>query len=39
MASDRIGKKSANLVGVPPFEIVEVTTDFLLEQETVAENI
>ena len=39
MASDRIGKKSANLVGVPPFEIVEVTTDFLLQQETVAENI
>ena len=39
MASDRIGKKSAELVGVPPFEIVEVTTDFILEQETVAENI
>ena len=39
MASDRIGKKSAKLVAVPPFEIVEVTTDFILEQEVVKENI
>mgnify|MGYP003118083991 FL=1 len=39
MASDRIGKKSAKLVAVPPFEIVKVTTDFILEQEVVKENI
>ena len=39
MASDRIGKKSARLVAVPPFEIVDTTTDFLLKQPTVKENI
>lgn len=39
MASDRIGQKSANLVAVPPFEIRAVTTNFLLEQPQVAENI
>ena len=39
MASDRIGQKSAKLVGVPPFEIRQVTTDFMLSQPQVAENI
>ena len=39
MASDRIGKKSANLVAVPPFERVSVSTNHLLEQKVVAENI
>ena len=39
MASDRIGKKSAKLVAVPPFEIRAVTTDFILQQPTVKENI
>ena len=39
MASDRIGRKSARLVAVPPFEIREVTTDFILKQETVSKNI
>ena len=39
MASDRIGQKAAELVGVPPFEIRQVTTDFMLEQPQVAENI
>jgi len=39
MASDRIGKKSANLVGVPPFEVRKVTTDFLLQKEEVKNNI
>jgi len=39
VASDRIGNKSAELVGVPPFEIRQVTTDFMLEQPQVAENI
>ena len=39
MASDRIGEKSANLVGVPPFEVRQVTTDFMLSQPQVAENI
>ena len=39
MASDRIGQKSAELVGVPPFEIRQVTTDFMLEQPQIAENI
>ena len=39
MASDRIGKKSAKLVGVPPFEIVKVSTDFMLEQPQVIDNI
>ena len=39
MASDRIGKKSAKLVGVPPFEIVSVSTDFILEQPQVINNI
>ena len=39
MASDRIGQKSANLVAVPPFEIRQVTTDFMLSQPQVEENI
>ena len=39
MVSDRIGKKSANLVAVPPFEVRKVTTSFILKQETVKENI
>ena len=39
MASDRIGQKAAELVGVPPFEIRQVTTDFMLELPQVAENI
>jgi hypothetical protein len=39
VASDRIGQKSAELVGVPPFEIRVVTTDFLLEQPQVSQNI
>ena len=39
MASDRIGEKAANLVAVPPFEIQTVSTDFLLEQPQVSENI
>ena len=39
MASDRIGKTSARLVGVPPFEIVVVSTDFMLEQSQVKDNI
>jgi hypothetical protein len=39
MASDRIGKKAANLVAVPPFEVRAVTTNFVLSQPTVAENI
>ena len=39
MASDRIGKKSAKLVAVPPFEIVTVSTDFMLEQPQVKSNI
>ena len=39
MVSDRIGIKSANLVAQPPFEIRKVSTNFILGQETVAENI
>ena len=39
MASDRIGKKAAKLVAVPPFEIQTVSTDFLLKQPQVSENI
>ena len=39
MASDRIGLKSANLVAVPPFEVRAVTTDFILQQPTVKQNI
>ena len=39
MVSDRIGMKSANLVAQPPFEIRKVSTNFILGQETVAENI
>ena len=39
MASDRIGKTAANLVAVPPFEIRKVTTNFILNQETVKKNI
>ena len=39
MASDRIGKTAANLVAVPPFEVRKVTTNFVLNQETVRKNI
>ena len=39
MASDRIGQKSASLVDVPPFEVRAITTNFILSQPTVAENI
>ena len=39
MASDRIGEKSAKLVAVPPFEIVTVSTNFMLEQPQVKSNI
>ena len=39
MASDRIGVKSAKLVAVPPFVVKAVTTDFILQQPTVTENI
>jgi hypothetical protein len=39
VASDRIGQTSAELVGVPPFEVRKVTTDFMLSQPQVAENI
>jgi len=39
MASDRIGKITANLIAVPPFEIRKVTTNFVLNQETVRKNI
>jgi len=39
VASDRIGKKSANLVAVPDYEVITVETDFLLSQPQVAENI
>ena len=39
MASDRIGKKSAKLVGVPPFEVVTISTKFMLEQPQVINNI
>ena len=39
MASDRIGKTTANLIAVPPFEIRKVTTNFVLNQETVRKNI
>ena len=39
MASDRIGKTAANLVAVPPFEVRKVTTNFVINQETVRKNI
>jgi len=39
MASDRIGKKAAKLVAVPPYEVVHTDTDFLLAQPQIAENI
>ena len=39
MASDRIGKTAANLVAVPPYEIVSVDTNHLFEQPQVMENI
>ena len=39
MASDRIGLTAAKLVAVPPFEVRAVTTNFVLAQPTVAENI
>jgi hypothetical protein len=39
MASDRIGTTAANLVAVPPFEVRAITTNFILSQPTVANNI
>ena len=39
MVSDRTGKKAAGLVDVPPFEVRKVTSNFILVQPTVAENI
>ena len=39
MASDRIGGKAAELVAVPPYEIIFTTTDRLLIEPTVAQNI
>jgi hypothetical protein len=39
MASDRIGLTAANLVAVPPYEIIDTTTDRLLLEPTVVENI
>ena len=39
MASDRIGETAANLVAVPPYEIVSVDTNHLFEQPQVMENI
>jgi hypothetical protein len=39
MASDRIGKKSAKLVGVPPFEVVNTDTNFMFDQPQVINNI
>ena len=39
MASDRIGGKAAELVAVPPYEIIFTTTDRLLVEPTVAQNI
>ena len=39
MASDRIGETAANLVAVPPYEVVKTTTDRLLLEPTVVQNI
>jgi len=39
MASDRIGEISAKLVAVPPYEVIHTTTDRLLLEPTVAQNI
>ena len=39
MAYDRIGTTAAMLVGVPPYEVVDTTTDFLFSQPQVIENI
>ena len=39
MASDRIGGKAAELEAVPPYEIIFTTTDRLLTEPTVAQNI
>ena len=39
MASDRVGETAANLVAVPPYEVVNTTTDRLLLEPTVAQNI
>ena len=39
MASDRIGNKAAELVAVPPYEILFTTTDRVLIEPTVAQNI
>ena len=39
MASDRIGETAANLVAVPPYEVVNTTTDRLLLEPTVVQNI
>ncbi len=39
MAYDRISVRTANLIDVPPFEIVKVNTDFILNQEVIKKNI
>ena len=39
MASDRIGNKAAELVAVPPYEILFTTTDRVLMEPTVVQNI
>ena len=39
MASDRIGKRSANLVALPPHEWIKMSASELLSNEVVAENI
>tara|TARA_Y100001937_G_scaffold82874_1_gene112153 strand:+ start:8195 stop:8713 length:519 start_codon:yes stop_codon:yes gene_type:complete len=39
MASDRIGKKSAELVALPPYKWYSRKASWLLEQPTVSENI
>jgi len=39
MASDRIGKTAAKLVAVPPYDIIRTTTDRLLLEPTVVQNI
>ena len=39
MASDRIGETAANLVAVPPYEVVNTTTDRILLEPTVMQNI
>lgn len=39
MAHDRIGSTAADLVGVPPYEVVHTDTNFLFSQPQVIENI